>query len=137
MKTINSFKTVSVILFIACATAFVSCKKEETAPAITNTTTSDPASIAVGNFIGSGEDASGNTFVNKVVKVTKLSNTRIKVEPVGHSYITSFEINVMGVPTGTVNDQNENTDFAVRNDTNPFTIGFDCPSGQNFGGQKQ
>lgn len=127
MKTIKSLKRVLVLAVIAGATTFVSCKKEEI----------DAATPAVGNYIGSGEDAAGTPFVNKVVTITKISNTRIKVEPSGHTSITAFEVEVMKMPTGPTSTDEETTDFAVRTDTSPNTIAFDCNGAQNFGGTRQ
>ena len=138
MKTMIFLKRVLIFTVIAGTTTFVSCKKKEiTTPAVTNTTTTDVASLAVGNYLGSGEDAAGNTFVNKIVKVSKVSDTRVKVEAVGHTSITTFEVNVMGLPTGPTSTTSETTDFAVRTDTNPHSIAFDCNGGQTFGGTLQ
>lgn len=138
MKTVISLKQWALFTAIACATLFSSCKKEkEENEIVNNVTTTDVASQCVGNFIGSGEDASGNSFVNKVVKVSKVTNTRVRVEAVGHTSITTFEVNIMAMPTGPTSDANESTDFAVRTDTNPHTLAFEHTSGQNFAGFKQ
>lgn len=131
MKTI---KQLFVLVLLAGTTTFTSCKKEkieDVAPA------EDVASLVIGNYIGSGENASAVPFVNKVVKVSKVSNTRIKIESVSHTNITTFEVNVMKIGTDVTSTADENNSFAVQMAASPYTIAFENTLEETFGGTKQ
>ena len=135
LKKISSLVIISTLIFLAA------CKKEKEETPVPSTpapTSNDIATKIVGNYSGNGTSSSGSSFTNKVIRITKVSDTRVKVESVSHSNITTFEINIMQVGTAVTGDANATNDFAVQMATSPYTIAFETYSpDQDFGGSKQ
>lgn len=96
-----------------------------------------PADTIVGDYLGSGTDASGMPYLNQIVRVSKVSKRRVKVEPVGHSYITAFEVNVIGNENGVVSV--EDIEAGLNSEINGETIdlGVSTPQNETFLGTKQ
>lgn len=99
----------------------------------------NPADLIVGDYIGSGTDANENPYISQIIRVTKISNKRVKVEPVGHSYITAFEIDVKGFKRANkVASTDEVTEsLAAEIGEATVTLAFTGTQEETFGGTKQ
>ncbi|MFT5858070.1 MAG: hypothetical protein ACI865_000154 [Flavobacteriaceae bacterium] len=121
--------TTLMILLAMFALNLTSCKKKEERK---------PADFVVGDYIGSGISDNQSPFINQTIRVTKISKSRIKIEPVGHTHITTFEMDIEYV-----SDENAITGFegtfslAFNLEETPIEIGFGSDNGQTFGGEKQ
>ncbi len=139
MKKIKNTGT----LILICSVIFISsCKKENTSPLII--LQDDIASMVAGNYIGSGTSANGDAFIEKTIKITKVDNHRIKVEPVGHTYITPFEIKIWACMGNIISDPDQDSISLAIVLHGPVgtTIGFSTetsgmPEDQDFGGFKE
>lgn len=96
-----------------------------------------PADTIVGDYIGSGTSASGTPFVAQIVRITKVSKKRVKVEPVGHSYIVAFEIDIQGFPESVSSIDDANSTLAAQIDGEVITLALTGGLQETFGGTKQ
>jgi len=94
---------------------------------------------AAGNYLCSGNTPAGLPFVNQVISVTKVSKNRLKIEPVGNTYITAFEVNIMRVGDKLVSEHNDDDHTGtIDMSSSPYTIGFSTENPeQTFAGTKQ
>lgn len=129
MKTL---KKIGLLILITSVFTVTSCKKKKEAKELESN-----IDKIEGTYLGSGETAAGAPFINKQIKITKVSSNKIKIEPVGHSFITAVEVNVMYLGTAVTSTDDEETEFAVQMAGAPFTIAFEGNNNETFGGTRQ
>lgn len=96
-----------------------------------------PADLIVGDYIGSGTDANENPFIGQIIRITKVSNKRVKVEPVGHSYITAFEVDVESIGSKVSSLDDTEGALAAQIDGESISLAITTVQEQTFGGSKQ
>ena len=96
-----------------------------------------PADQIVGDYVGSGTDENGTPFVGQIIRVSKVSKKRVKVESVGHDFISTFEFDVEGFVGSVSSVDDSNNSLAVQLDGETVTIGLTGANEETFGGTKQ
>lgn len=118
-----------MVLLAVFALNIASCKKKEERK---------PADFVVGNYVGSGVTANFTPFINATIRVTKVSKSRVKIEPVGHTYITPFEVDIKYVvDEDAIFDTDGDFGLIFSLEDAPISLGFGSGVGQSFGGEKQ
>ena len=97
----------------------------------------NPADQIVGDYIGSGTDANGFPFVAQIVRISKVSKKRVKIEPVGHSGITAFEVDIEGLAEGVSSIDDGSGDLAASLENEVVSLAISTVQEETFGGQKQ
>lgn len=97
----------------------------------------NPADSIVGDYIGTGTDANEFPYFNQIIRVTKVSKKRVKVEPVGHNSITAFEIDVEGFVDQVSSTGGESESLAADIQGEAITLAFTTPNDETFAGTKQ
>ena len=139
MKTIKMTKMLLTVLVVA--SSITACKKKEGCmdPTAINydpdakknccceyapPPASDIADKIAGNCIGVVIFPGGGMVYNKIMKVSKVNSTRVRIESVDHNYIDAFEINIMedGMEITGDEDINEDNSIRVQTDSSPYKI---------------
>lgn len=126
MKKIKIMNTTFVLLAFLFLGA-TSCNKYQR----------QPADQIVGDYIGSGTDAAGTPFVGQIVRISKVSKKRVKVESVGHNYIATFEIDVEGFVGNVSSVDDPNNTLAAQIDGEIITLGLTGTDEETFAGSRQ
>ncbi len=96
-----------------------------------------PADQIVGDYIGSGTDSEGLPFVGQVIRISKISKKRVKVESIGHTNITAFEIDVEGFVDNVSSVDDPNNTLAVQFEGESTSLGLTGMEEETFAGVKQ
>lgn len=98
---------------------------------------SQPADTIAGDYIGSGTDANGMPFIGQIVRVSKVSKKRVKVEPVSHSFITAYEIDIEGFTESVSSVDDPTYSLAASIEGETITLGLAGNQQETFSGTKQ
>ncbi len=97
---------------------------------------SQPAKLVIGEYIGSGTDSDGIPYTDEIIRISRISDKRIKVEPVGHLKMMEFEIDIEGGLNKVFSLDDSQGTLAAQHDNGVTSIGIASSKNEQFAGTK-